>query len=234
VAIVTAAPPSVAPTTTPTPVPATPTPIPTPSPTRPPGGGGPIAEAVVAKLQADPLIAHVEQVATVSAGGQDITAVSSSDFAGPDFRVVVTITAGTESNEQEIIVVGEQAWARNGAAGPLTSVPMAALEATVAGLYEAVRLVDEPEALRFVGVETIDGQELQHLTANGTIPYTPAGGGTGQYDVFDLYVLEDGTPVLARTEFSATNTLGLDASGTTDFTFSKWGGPITIETPTGS
>ena len=147
---------------------------------------------------------------------------------------MVTIAAGTESNEQEIVVIGDEAWARNGAAAPLTSVPPAALEATVAGLYEAVRLVDEPEALRFVGVETIDGRELQHLTANGTIPYTPAGGGTGQYDVFDLYVLEDGTPVHARTEFSATNSLGLDASGTTDFTFSDWGGPITIEPPAGS
>ncbi len=232
IAVATAAP-TVPATAAPTPAP-TPTPEPTPMPSRPPGGGGPIAEAAVAKLQAEPLIAHVDQVATVAAGGQEVTVTSASDFSGPDFHVVLTVTAGSESNEQEIVVVGGQAWARDGAEGELTSVPVAALETTVAGLYDAIRLVDDPEALRFVGVETIDGQELQHLTANGTIPYVPASGGTGQYDAFDLYVLEDGTPVLARTEFSATNPLGLDASGTTDFEFSNWGGPITIEPPTGS
>lgn len=231
IAIATAAP-TVAPTPTATPEP-TATPTPTALPTRPPGGGGAIAEAAVAKLQADPLIAHVEQTQTLKAGGQDVTIASSSDFSGPDFRVVITINAGDQSNEQEIVVVGGEAWARNGAAGTLTSVPFAALEETVAGLYKAVRLVDDPEALRFVGVETIDGKKLQHLTANGTIPYIPAAGGTGQYDLFDLYVLKDGTPVIARTKFSATSAIGVDASGSTDFTFSKWGGPIAIEPPAG-
>lgn len=217
--------PTVAPT-------ATPAATATPAPTAPPeGGGGPLAEAVVAKLQSDPLIVHVEQVGTASAAGQEVSFESSSDFSGPDFRVVFAITAGVQSTEQEIIVVGETAWARAGEDGSLTSVPVAALAATIEGLYKAVRLVDDPQALRHVGPETIDGQELQHLTAVGFIPYQPAGGGTGQYDVFDLWVLADGTPVIARTEFSATDLTGLDASGTTDFEFSKFGGPITIEPP---
>jgi hypothetical protein len=220
--------PTVAPTATPAP---TPTPTPTPLPE---GGGGPVAEAAVAKLQADPLIVHVVQVGTATAVGQEISFESSSDFDGADFHVVLSISAGAQSTEQEIILIGDEAWARAGATGTLTSVSTAQLAATVEGLYKAIRLVDDPQALKLVGTETIDGQELQHLTAVGTIPYAPASGGTGKYDVFDLWVLEDGTPVIARTEFSATDATGLDASGTTDFTFSNWGGPITIEPPAGS
>jgi hypothetical protein len=227
--------PTVAATAVPT-VAATATPAPTPTPTATPlpeGGGGPIAEAAVTKLQSDPLIAHVEQVGTASAAGQEISFESSSDFDGADFHVVLAISAGAQSTEQEIILIGDEAWARAGATGAMTSVSTVQLAATVEGLYKAVRLVDDPQVLKFVGVETIDGQELQHLTAVGTIPYAPAGGGTGKYDVFDLWVMEDGTPVIARTEFSATDATGLDASGTTDFTFSEWGGPITIEPPAG-
>lgn len=215
---------------------ASPTAVPTetPAPSAPVEGGGPIAEAAVAKLQSDPLIAHVEQVGTITTSGQDFTYLSTSDFAGDDLHVAFSITGGGETSAQELYVIGDDAWVRAAADDPFTKVATTALGTAVDELYKAVRLVDDPQALRFVGVETIDGQELQHLRAVVAIPYTPPTGGTGQYDAFDLWVLEDGTPVVARTEFSATDPTGLDATGATDFTFSKWGGPITIEPPAGS
>lgn len=216
------------PTSAPT---ATPAPTSTPGPTSPPeGGGGKEAEAVVAKLQADPFVTHLDQVGTVSAGGQDATVEMSADFSGDDARILLTITAIGQANEQEIVTIGDKTWVRSGDSAFVT-VPGATLGSTMEALYKSARLVDDPESLRFVGVETIDGQELRHLTAVGTIPYEPSSGGTGQYDVFDLWTLEDGTPVIARTEFSATDAAGNAASGATDFEFSNWGGPITIEPP---
>lgn len=204
----------------------------TPAATAPPeGGGGPIAEAAVAKLQSDPLITHVNQVATVSAAGQDASVEASIDLSGDDSHVVMNITSGGRSSVQEVVIIGDDAWVRTAATDPFTKVSTSALGATVEQLYKAVRLVDDPQSLRFVGTETIGGMELQHLTAVGTIPYAPASGGTGTYDAFDLWVLEDGTPVIARTEFSATDASGLDASGATDFEFTNFGGPITIEPP---
>ena len=98
-------------------------------------------------------------------------------------------------------------------------------------LVNAMRLTTDPADLRYVGLETVEGRQLHHLTSSRPIPYTPANGGTGQYDVFDVWIEEDGTPVLARTAFSATDAAGNKANGTTEFRYSKFGGPIQIVAP---
>ena len=72
-------------------------------------------------------------------------------------------------------------------------------------LIQAVRPVADPSDLSYVGVETVDGRELHHLTANGMIAYRPAAGGTGNLDAFDIWVEEDRTPVLAKATLSATD-----------------------------
>lgn len=197
-------------------------------------GGGPLAETVVAKLAKEPLVLHVEQVATVetTVNGTKVSAnvTLTGDVKGPDLSLTFAGTSGGQAIDQDLVVVGDTAYVRTGD-GPWSTSPRSIVEATLANLIKAIRLVDDPQDLRNVGVETIDGQSLHHLTANGTIPYAPSSGGTGQYDIFDMWVLDDGTPVLVKTAFSATDVAGNKATGTTDFKFSKFGGPIEIAAP---
>lgn len=236
--------PSVAPSVTPTPAPtatprptppatASPSPTPTPLPSTAGESGGELAEAVVAALNADPLVVHVEQTGTVEsaqAPGVVITADGSYDFSGDDLHVTITIGGIGQTIETEIIVVGDTTWVRSNG-GAWESSPTSALGDTIGEMAAAIRLVGAADDLRHVGTEVIDGRELQHLTAARTIPYAPAGGGTGRYDVFDIYVEDDGTPVLVRTAYSAEDANGIQASGSTDFVFSEYGGPIVIEPP---
>lgn len=197
-------------------------------------GEAPSAGSVVAKLQADPLTVHVEQTAmakTTALGTTSETTVASSiDLDGADMSVAVTARAGDQELRQGLIVVGDTAYVREGEAA-WRSTQASVVEATVANLLASVRLVEDASALRYVGPDSIEGQALHHFTSTRTITYVPASGGTGQYDVFDLWVLADGTPVLARTTFSVTTTDGSTGTGTTDFRFSKYGGPIDISAP---
>ena len=56
-------------------------------------------------------------------------------------------------------------------------------------------------------------------------------GQTGTYDTFDIWVEEDGTPVLANGQVSAIGPYGVEIKGTNEFRFSKFGGPIAIAAP---
>ncbi len=192
--------------------------------------GGPYAEALVAALAADPLVMHLEQVATATTPLGDVEATLSGDFSGDDLDITMHIASGTTAVDMGMVVAGETAYVRQGE-GKWASVPKTAAEAELAGLVQNMRLVTDPRDLLYVGVEEVDGRGLHHLTASRTIPYAPASGGSGQYDVFDIWVEEDGTPVLAKTAFSATDPNGVDVSGTTDFEFSNVGGPIEIVAP---
>ena len=196
--------------------------------------GGPLAEALVAKLAADPLILHIEQVATAEAtvnGTKSTVDVTlTGDISGDDLSLTIKGSGGGQVLDQELVVLDETSFVRSGG-GPWQSAPRSAVESTLADLVKAIRLVSDPQDLRVVGPETIDGQALQHLTASRAIPYAPSTGGSGQYDVFDIWVLDDGTPVLAKTAFSATDLAGNKGTGTTEFTFSRFGGPIEIVAP---
>ena len=157
-------------------------------------------------------------------------ATLSGDFSGNDLDITMHIASGTTAVDMGMVVAGDTAYVRQGE-GEWTSVPKAAAEAELAGLLQNMRLVTDPLDLRYVGVEEVDGRDLHHLTASRTIPYAPAAGGSGQYDVFDIWVEEDGTPVLAKTAFSATDPNGVAVNGTTNFEFSNVGGPIEIVAP---
>ena len=196
----------------------------------PADAGGPYAEALVEALAADPLVMHLEQVATATTPLGDVEATLSGDFSGNDLDITMHIATGATAVDMGMVVAGDTAYVRQGE-GEWTSVPTTFAEAQLAGLVQNMRLVTDPRDLRYVGVEEVDGRDLHHLTASRTIPYAPAAGGSGQYDVFDIWVEEDGTPVLAKTAFSATDPNGVAVSGTTNFEFSNVGGPIEIVAP---
>ena len=56
-------------------------------------------------------------------------------------------------------------------------------------------------------------------------------GQTGTFDTFDIWIEEDGTPVLASGKVSAIGPYGVDIKGTSEFRFSKFGGPLAIAAP---
>ena len=196
--VVTPAPASESPPTVAPPSEAAPTEEPPPA-----DAGGPFAEALVAALAADPLSMHLEQVATATTPVGQVEATLSGDFSGDDLDLTMQLTTGGEGVDMDLVIVGDTAYIRLRGDEDWTSVPRDVAEAEVAGLVQNMRLVTDPLDLRYVGSEDVDGRELHRLTASRSIPYAPAAGGTGQYDVFDIWIEEDGTPVLAKTAFSA-------------------------------
>lgn len=195
--------------------------------------GGPLAEALVRKMATDPLVVHVEQTATangvVAGATRSLTGTISGDISGKDVALHLTAAGNGQSVDQEIVVVGDTAYTRRNG-GAWSSGPSSATAASIDGLIKAIRLIDDPAKLRDVGVETVDGVQLHHLVGAG-IPYQPASGGTGHYDAFDIWVTDDGTPVKAKTTFSATDASGNATTGTTDLAYSKFGGPLPIVAP---
>ena len=197
----------------------------------------PIAEALVAALASDPLSTHLEQTAVASTTDGTSTASVDvnlvGDISGEDVAVHITGTSGELDIDQDVVVIGDDAYARDHG-GAWASAPRAALESTITGIFDSVRLVDDPAALTYVGVESVDGRDLHHLTASGTIPYTPASGGTGSYDTFDIFVEEDGTPVKLDATFSAVDASGNNVTGELSLAFSNFGDPIEIAVPEGA
>ena len=197
----------------------------------PADAGGPYAEALVAKLAADPLVLHLEQVANATTPAGEVEATLSADFSGNDLDLTMQLTTAGGGVDMDMVIVDETAYVRQRGDADWTSVPRDVAEAEIAGLVQNMRLVSDPLDLAYVGPEVVDGRELHHLTASRAIPYAPGAGGTGQYDVFDIWIEEDGTPVLAKTAFSATDPTGVEVSGTTNFEFSNLGEPIEIVAP---
>src|SRR5262245_61825830 len=186
----------------------------------PADAGGPYAEALVAKLAADPLVLHLEQVATATTPVGEVEATLSGDFSGNNLDLTMQLTTAGGGVDMDMVIVDETAYVRQRGDADWTSVPRDVAEAEIAGLVQNMRLVTDPLDLSYVGPEVVDGRDLHHLTASRAIPYAPGAGGTGQYDVFDIWIEEDGTPVLAKTAFSATDPTGVEVSGTTNFEFS--------------
>jgi hypothetical protein len=195
-----------------------------------------IAQAVVTAFASDPYVTHLEQVveATSKVGTATVTVdlTLSGDFSGDDVAVHMAGSSGGDSFELDLVVVGDTSYVRQGG-GDWSAAPLSALGSTAGDLIKGARLVDDPANLAYVGPETVDGRELHHLKAVGTIPYAPATGGTGAYDTFDIWVEADGTPVSVTATFAATDPSGNEASGTIEYTFSEFGGPIEVVAPEG-
>ena len=193
-------------------------------------GGGDLAEAVVAALQSEPLVTHVDQVGTVEQGATDLVAKMTGDISGSDISLTLTLELGSQRSVSELVAVGDDLLIRLDG-GEWQVGDLVAARASIEALIRAARLLDDPAALAHVGTATVDGRELQHLVAVGDIPYVPSSGGSGSYTAFDLYVEVDGTPVLLEGSFTATDANGATVSGDTRIAYSDFGGPIDIELP---
>jgi len=195
--------------------------------------GGRYAEAAVAALNADPLAVHIEQVVTATStrGGWTVEtlATMSGNVSGKNLSVEVwAISAGQHVNAK-VRVVGRAAYAM--VKGAWVKRKRSQVKEQIEALHEAIRLVDDPLDLRYVGVERVGKRDLIHLTAATSIPYEPIlHGPTGRFDAFDLWVTKDGTPVRFEGRFSAGG--GADRyTGTTTIGFSKYGVKIKIKAP---
>ena len=79
--------------------------------------------------------------------------------------------------------------------------PRLAVEQNIADIIRALQPIRNPAHLGYVGVETIDKLIVYHLTAVKKFPYVMGNGQTGTYETFDVWVEEDGTPVLASGQY---------------------------------
>jgi len=127
-------------------------------------------------------------------------------------------------------VVGRSVYARIGA-DDWTQGSRSNFEQSLADIPRALQPVKNPTYLTYVGVDTVDNQKLVHLTALKEFPYISADGQRGTYDSFDIWIEEDGTPVLSKGKISMVGAYGIEISGTSELHFSKFGGPIEIVAP---
>jgi hypothetical protein len=188
---------------------------------------------MVAALADGNLTTHIVQTATVTtsaAADVEVTAELEGDIAGQDLAIVIELSAANVESLQELRVVGDTAYVRQDD-GPWQSAPRAVVADTLTGLLDNLRVVERADDLRYVGLEEVDGRQLHHLTAVGEVPYQPSTGGTGQFTALDVWVEEDGTPVLFRGDFSAIDGAGNEGAGSTEMRFSNFGGPVEIEAP---
>ena len=197
------------------------------------GAGGPYAEALVAALGAEDLVTHIEQSATVTtsaAPDTEIMAELVGDISGDDLAMLITLTAPGVSQASDLVVVGDTAYTRLDDEEWI-SAPRAAVADAITGLLDNLRVVEDPNHLRYVGLEDFEGRQLHHLVEATQIPYTPSTGGTGQFETLDVWVEEDGTPVSIRGDFTAVDGAGNRGQGTSEMRFSRFGEPVEIEAP---
>jgi hypothetical protein len=214
-------------------------PSPLPSASGSPRPIDPYAKALVAKLATKPLIVHVDQTtkatqtSPTSSGTTnraDLQVTLSEDFSGDDVSFHAVSTTAGQTDEQDIVVVGDTAYSRI-AGGAWTKTPRSTVAKTIDDAIKTIRLTSDPAELTYVGPETVDGRQLRHLTGTGKVLFNAASGGVGKYDAFDIWVTDDGTPVLAKTTFSASDATGSQVAGSNEFHYSKVGGPIEIAAP---
>jgi len=216
----------------PTPVPATARPTPTPAPSV--DLSAKYAKAMIAAFAADPLVLHVVQTvkatASLDAQSKKIDATMTLDLSDRDLSMHLETTAAKKTTKLDMVVVGRAVYARIGK-DHWTQGSRSNFEQSIADIATALQPIKNPTYLGYVGVETIDKRKLVHLTAVKAFPYISADGQRGTYDSFDMWIEEDGTPVLAKGKISVIGAYGMEIKGTSELSFSKFGGPIEIVAP---
>ncbi len=207
----------------------------TPTPFIDTAAGIKIAKAAVKALNKDPLITHVEQVSTANAEvkGQTfkVFATMTADFAGADMGIDLDATAIDQKIDLRIRVVGKNAWVYQG--GGWIKGKRSKMKAELAEMVETVRIIKDPNDLRYFGRERVGKKDLEHFRVNRTLTYEGGLGIKGKYDTFDVWVLTDGTPVKFAATFSAEDAKTGKVSGKMTLDFTKFGGPIKVKAPKG-
>jgi hypothetical protein len=196
--------------------------------------GGQVAEAVIAALHADPFKAHVEEsilASTITKGARiTITAKAVGDVSGKDAAIRTSGTGNGPPTDEQIVTVGDVAWIKATAARTWEVHPRSVVAPSLDGLLSTVQPLDDPLQLQDVGVETLDGVAVHHLTAVGAVAYHSLNGIDGVYDNFDIWATAEGIPVDMKATFSEIQ--GIDSiTGSTEIRYTKVGGPITITPP---
>jgi hypothetical protein len=199
--------------------------------------GGKVAEAVIAALHADPFKAHVEEsilASTITNGARiTITAKAVGDVSGKDAAIRTSGTGNGPPTDEQIVTVGDVAWLKATAANTWEVHPRSVVAPSLDGLLSTVQPLDDPLQLQDLGVETVDGVSVHHLTAVGAVAYHSLNGIDGVYDNFDIWATAEGIPVDMKATFSEIQ--GIDSiTGSTEVRYTKVGGPITITPPAGA
>jgi len=212
---------------------------PAPAPIRSVDPGDRYVVALIAKLATDPLFLHAVQTTkgTVSYDSQ-IASLSAAlnttvtmDLSDRDFHMhTVTKSPEGKTEKVDIVVVGKSVYARVDS-GRWKKSSRTDFERSTTDIRQPYRLVKNPAYLRYVGLETIDKQKLHHITAIRDLPFLSVTGLAGTYTLLDIWVEEDGTPVLMKGTFTTVVDYGIEITGTAEMRFSKFGGPIKIVAP---
>jgi hypothetical protein len=192
------------------------------------------AVAMIAMFASDPLVLHAVETVKVTASSDTdsvkMTASSTMDLSGDDMKMHSVAKLAGKTTKLDVVVVGRSVYSRVGSA-PWSKEPRSGWQQTLDDLVRDLNPARNPSQLRYVGVETIDKQKLRHLTAVQKFPYVMADGQRGTYEKFDVWVKEDGTPVLAKGKISVIGAYGIEVKGTSELRFSKFGGTIKITAP---
>lgn len=206
---------------------------PTSTPMRSAAVGAEYAEALVAAFSGDRLAMHLDETVKLKGlyelDGANVTTTVALDISGRDIKAHMVTKLAGKTTKVDLVVVGKTVYARV-PGDPWRKVRRSDYEQDISDAVRSLQLVRNPAYLSYVGVETIDKHKLHHLMANRKFPYLN-GTVSGTYDKFDVWVKEDGTPVLVKGRISAVGAYGYEVSGTTEMRFSGFGGPIKIVAP---
>jgi hypothetical protein len=205
-----------------------------PTPARSFASDAKYAVAMIEKFASDPLVLHVVQTTNVTASDDvDSMKVSDSttvDVSNGDMKIHIVTKAAGKTTKLDAVVVGTSVYAREGSK-PWRKQPRSAWQQSILDTIRSFNPIRDPAQLEYVGVETIDKRKLHHLKAVQKFPFVMADGQRGTYEKFDVWVEEDGTPVVAKGKILMIGAYGIEVKGTQELRFSKFGGKIKITAP---
>ena len=192
------------------------------------------AYAMIARFASHPLFLHAilssKFTASDDTDSLKMTAGLTLDVSDGDMNVHMTDKIDGKTTKSDLIAVGTSVYAREGS-GKWRRQPRSAWNQTLSDMIKDLNPIKDPANLAYVGVETIDKKKLHHLTAVKKFPYVLADGQRGTYEKFDIWVQEDGTPVLAKGKISVIGAYGIEIKGTNELHFSNFGGKVKITAP---